>query len=76
MSGHSLLLQDLEPFVDQRLRRRCAIVERQIVHRDALGAELLDLVSRLADANHRADVVLFQLLQNGPNVGMKNNVVS
>lgn len=59
---HSLLLQHLEPLVDDVGRRKSAIFISQVANFNACALENVFLVVWLADANHRRHIVLLQLL--------------
>lgn len=58
-----LILQDLEPLVDNLLRRKGAIIEGQILDLYTLCLELVRVVAGLADTHHSVNIVLFKLLR-------------
>lgn len=58
-----LILQDLEPLVDDLLRRKGAIIEGQILDLYTLCLELVRVVAGLADTHHSVNIVLFKLLR-------------
>lgn len=57
-----LILQDLEPLIDNLLRRKGAIVEGQILDLYTLCLQLVRVVAGLADTHHSVNIVLFKLL--------------
>ena len=61
---HSLLLQYFEPLVDDVWRWKSSVVVGKVTDFNARTLKHVDLIVWLANANHRRNIVLLQLLKS------------